>query len=167
MFALDADGEVETRTDWLLSGLNLIAEINPTPVAVNMSFGGAYSRLLEMAAEQLAQKTILVAAAGNDGSDELMYPAAYKEVYAVGAVDANGRVLATSNRGAHVRLHAPGEDIWVSDRSGDGYYVSGTSYAAPFVSAALAQLAMNQTSINEYMQGLANGGVVDFSRLCH
>lgn len=82
---------------------------------------------------------ILVAASGNNGGEARYWPAAYPEVMAVGAVDADGRPSSFSTRGAHVALCAPGERIFTLGL--DGYqYATGTSFAAPFVCAAAALL---------------------------
>jgi subtilisin family serine protease len=43
-----------------------------------------------------------------------------------------------------VALAAPGVDVWVARPGGGGGYVSGTSYAAPFVTAAVAAVRARQ-----------------------
>jgi subtilisin family serine protease len=138
VFGDDAEVGLHTRTDWLLSGLDRLLAL-PAPVqVVNLSFGGGYSRLLESIVQRLQSRMQFVAAAGNDGTEGLRYPAAYPGVVAVGAVDARLQRLRQSNFGAGLSLVAPGEDIWTLDEQGQGYFASGTSLAAPFVSAALA-----------------------------
>lgn len=114
---------------------------------INMSFGTAESALLpddprpheEVVRYALARGVLLVAASGNSGREERYYPAAHEGVIAVGAVEDDGSPAAFSTRGAHVALCAPGRDIWTCGL--DGYAcVTGTSFAAPFVSAACALL---------------------------
>jgi subtilisin family serine protease len=166
VFAMDENAEPETRTDWLLYGFNLLAGLLPAPQAVNLSFGGRHSALLETVLQGLSKKMHLIAAAGNDGGDVLVYPAAYGSVYAVGAVDASGRLTRSSNRGSHVVLVAPGEDIWTRDGSGQGFYASGTSFAAPFVSAAMALLSQRDLAPAEYIESLGAANMVSFRDLC-
>lgn len=138
VFGEDAEVGLHTRTDWLLSGLDRLLAL-PAPVqVVNLSFGGGYSRLLESSIQRLQSRMKFVAAAGNDGFDSVRYPAAYPGVVAVGAVDARLQRQRQSNYGPGLSLVAPGEDIWTLDEHGQGYFASGTSLAAPFVSAALA-----------------------------
>ncbi|MFJ3639408.1 S8/S53 family peptidase [Streptomyces sp. NPDC090108] len=69
--------------------------------------------------ELRAQKTLLVAAAGNDGSDNPFWPAAYAtlpgyedSVLSVGALRGDGESAACfSNHGPWVAVHAPGERL--------------------------------------------------------
>jgi hypothetical protein len=166
IFVNDKNGDPETRTDWLLYGLNLLAGFNPPPEAVNLSFGGHHSVLLETALQKLSKTMHFAAAAGNDGTHALVYPAAYETVYAVGAVDANGRFTRPTNRGTHVELIAPGEDIWTLDGQGHGFYASGTSFATPFATAALALLKVRNLTASEYIESLGASHLVSFRDLC-
>lgn len=81
---------------------------------------------------------VVVSTAGNDGMEGLTYPGAYEEALAVAAVDAAGRHLFFSNRGRAVGLAAPGLAVTAASTNGTTEAFSGTSAAAPFVSAALA-----------------------------
>jgi subtilisin family serine protease len=81
---------------------------------------------------------LLVAAAGNDGSASVRYPAAYPGVLAVGSVSPDAATSPFSNRGPRLDLLAPGDHV-VSTFPGGAYRSgSGTSQAVPFVSAAAA-----------------------------
>jgi subtilisin family serine protease len=82
----------------------------------------------------------LVAASGNNGKEERFWPAAFEEVIAVGSVDAVGQPSHFTTSGEHVALCAPGERV-ATCALDDGYQLAtGTSFAAPFVSAAAALL---------------------------
>lgn len=82
----------------------------------------------------------VVAASGNDGTQDKYYPGALPGVIAVGAADNLGRVADFSTYGGHVSLIAPGKDIYSSFLNNSYALSSGTSQAAPLVSGAIALL---------------------------
>jgi thermitase len=97
--------------------------------------------LLEYAAEYAWQKgCIVVAAAGNNASVDLVYPAAYPHVISVAGTDRQDCLARWSNRGSWVALLAPGVDIY-STLPGSRYGLkSGSSYSAALVSGEAALL---------------------------
>lgn len=103
---------------------------------ISLSFGTSTdSAVLKKAIEDATNKGILIiAAAGNCGQNKKVeYPAAYEEVMAVGAVDANGNVSEYCSIGEELDILAPGDNI-KSTGSFEGVMVSsGTSMAVPHV----------------------------------
>lgn len=134
-----------------------VPQVPPADV-INMSIGGnSYSAIYEEAITlaQLAGSSV-VAAAGNDGVNSVMYPAAYDGVIGVSATDLTGELAWYSNYGSEIDVTAPGGDTGV-DLNGDLYadgvlslawdvfnnhpyfqFLQGTSMAAPHVSAVVA-----------------------------
>jgi membrane-anchored mycosin MYCP len=91
-------------------------------------------------AHAVARDVVVVAAVGNlhENGDPRPYPAAYEGVLGVGAIGPDGVRQGFSQVGAYVDLVAPGGDVLVAAPSRGHQEQSGTSYAAPFVSAAAA-----------------------------
>ncbi len=102
---------------------------------VNVSLAGPYNKILDHASARASQRgMVIVAAAGNDGAaSPPRYPAAFSRVIAVTAVDANKALYRRAVTGPHIDIAAPGVDLFVGGR-----YVTGSSFAAPFVTAYLA-----------------------------
>ena len=135
-----------------------------TITAINMSLGNSYSALggdthqgfkgscngssgenqdarLAIIQNLASAGIAVVAASGNDGfTDSMHKPACYDEVVSVGAVDKEGHIWTGSNRSETLDLLAPGVDVAVTLESGETVVQTGTSLAAPAVTAGIALL---------------------------
>ncbi|MBT6842675.1 MAG: S8 family serine peptidase [Candidatus Melainabacteria bacterium] len=113
--------------------------INNDADVINMSFaGGELSALHDVLRLADSLGIVLVAAAGNNSTSQLMYPAAFPEVISVGAIANNTSKLSFSNYGDWVDVVAPGSWIF-STIPGNAYdYKSGTSMSAPLVAGVAA-----------------------------
>lgn len=109
---------------------------------INMSFGTTVkSAVLEKAIQDANDAGILlISSAGNGDTQGVEYPAAYEEVIAVGAVNTSAEKTEESAVGEEVELVAPGEQILSDSMLGLETVVSGTSMAAPHVTAVAAVL---------------------------
>lgn len=117
---------------------------------ISGSWGGAEASnaLRDAVAYAHAEGVVVVAAAGNSGSGDPYYPAAYPEVISVAATDADDQRWYLSNYGDWVDLAAPGHAIvslraalpGQATRTGVLSRTSGTSLAAPHVSGTCALL---------------------------
>lgn len=108
---------------------------------INLSVGNYTSSaaLREACRYAYDHNVVLVAASGNDATDQPSYPAAYEEVLSVAAVDHRKERADFSNFGDYVDVAAPGVDIPSTYIYSDYASLSGTSMACPHV-AALASL---------------------------
>jgi serine protease len=143
------------------AGLDNNAGMLPSKRAdiINLSLGGETRSQIEetLYAQVRDQGVIVVAAAGNDGTSKLFYPAAYEGVVSVSAVTINETLASYSNFGVTIDVAAPGGGS--TDENGDGYadgvfstigddssgsiemgyaFAMGTSMAAPHVSGVIA-----------------------------
>ncbi|MCL4252002.1 MAG: S8 family serine peptidase, partial [Anaerolineae bacterium] len=113
---------------------------------INLSLGGVNrSDTLEAALDYaIAKGVTVIAAAGNQGTDTVLYPAAYAPVVAVGAVDQTLQRAAYSSFGSAVDVYAPGSAVTVTALDGGWTLQSGTSFAAAYASGVAAlRIAQN------------------------
>ena len=122
---------------------------------INLSLG--WPKLIDLAkvkaAFELAEKNnvIVIAAAGNNNKDLPTFPCSYENVICVGAIDNRGELADFTNYGSKVDVVAPGESI-VSTYPANmesrvlrikNYETKrGSSQAAPYVAAAVANLKL-------------------------
>ena len=103
----------------------------------------------------LDEGVIVVAAAGNSGDTQLLYPASYDGVISVSNVGRDLVLSATSNKNDHVWVTAPGREIISLGRlPGTVKMSSGTSFSAPAVAgvAALLKEAFPQMTPADFKQ---------------
>lgn len=143
--------DVAAAVDWAVS--------NDVDV-ISMSLGGSYSYVLKAACDKAYNNgVVLVAAAGNTGSNIVLYPAAYDSVIAVSATDSNNIRPSWSTYGPQVELAAPGVSVY-STIPGSSYgYKSGTSMATPHVTGSVALLLSTEVSGTQF--DLDNDGTWD------
>ena len=133
---MDANGEgsdedINNALSWALDN---------SPHVVSMSIGG-YNR--DKTQENLCNKIfakggIIVAAAGNDNTGEKSYPAAFKNVLAVTAVDKDTSNAYFSNYGQHIAVAAPGVSCYSTMPNNKYSEMSGTSMATPIVAGLIS-----------------------------
>lgn len=157
---MSARGREEAGVDSMLKALDWLAANDVR--LVNVSLAGPYNKLLDRGIDRAAaQGMIVVAAVGNDGAAaNPRYPAALDNVIAVTAIDADEAIYRNAVQGRHVDVAAPGVDVLLA-MNGRPHFATGTSIAAPFVTARIAsdpafyaadaseiRAAMNRTSVD-------------------
>jgi hypothetical protein len=160
----DLDGLTDKDDTAVAAAIEALA-INRNVQVINLSFGGGVwaedskPARLERALHDLfaIRKNIaVVAAAGNESSDNKVWPAAFDNVISVGALDERNPVArgstppfaAFSNTGSWISAFAGGVRVLgpYADSGGAGGWArwSGTSFAAAIVSGRIAQVAIER-----------------------
>lgn len=112
---------------------------------ISMSFGGTFQDFgfLQSLVDDATQAGIVcVAAAGNDNSSVVFYPAGLDNVLAVGATNQLNQRASFSSFGAWVDVAAPGEHIWSCVQ---------TNYSWDLLTQLLFQLLYEWDGVNPYM----------------
>ncbi|RXJ01641.1 peptidase S8 [Anaerobacillus alkaliphilus] len=114
--------------------------VNNNMDIVNMSLGGSSgSTALQQAADNAYNRgVLLIAAAGNTGSNGIQFPARYNSVIAVGAVNSSNQRASFSTYGSQLELMAPGVNVQSTYLNNTYSSLNGTSMAAPHVAAVAA-----------------------------
>ncbi|MFC1541685.1 S8 family serine peptidase [Candidatus Latescibacterota bacterium] len=111
---------------------------------INCSWGSSFfsQTAKEVIETATSMGSIIIASAGNDNTDADYYPAAFPGVFCVGSIYINSDDEVTkssfSNYGSYVDVSAPGSIIYSTLFDGEYGNLSGTSMAAPVVSALAA-----------------------------
>ena len=118
---------------------------------INMSLAGPDNKILERVINATTDKgAFIVAAAGNEGpAAATVYPAGYENVIAVSAIDKQQQPYRWSNRGDYIDYSALGVNVLSAQPQQSLGKESGTSMAAPVVSAALTCLLFEHTKHNK------------------
>lgn len=149
---------------------------------INLSLGGPTDDpiLHDAITAADAAGSLLVASAGNDGTTNPNYPAAYPEVLSVAAVGPDGQPASYTNLAPSVDLFAPGGDQadggvdfgvistdWdYSTGSPSFNYSDGTSMAAPHVSGVAVLLlarepGLSPAQLKSRLINYASGGILN------
>ncbi len=131
---------------------------------INMSFGDVVVSPFLADAIRFAYSggVVLVASAGNSGTNEIHYPAGFAETISVGATKETDALAEFSSWGPTLDLVAPGVNI-VSTALNESYNsVNGTSFSAPIVSAGAAILLAENPALNQdHIRNLLKTNCID------
>ena len=135
-------GASESASTWdVARGITKAAQDGST--IINLSLGSAQDSpyLRDVIQQVTGQGALVIAAAGNNGSMDPFYPAAYEATLAVTATGRSGQLTPYANRGGFVDLGVPGSTVVQMD--GQSWVVQGTSVSAAFASGMAGALAQN------------------------
>jgi subtilisin len=139
---LDQNGS--GQFSWIIAGIDWCIQNGMHIVSMSLGGPSAPAALEEMCNTAWDKGLLLVAAAGNSGpprpqaESSVGFPAKYRNVIAVSAIDSSNVIAAFSSRGPEVDVCAPGVGV-LSDRLGGGTTtMNGTSMACPHVAGVAA-----------------------------
>ncbi|XKH50564.1 cell wall-binding repeat-containing protein [Chryseomicrobium palamuruense] len=120
---------------------------------INMSFGAdEYSYNLDLVVQYAhSEGIVIVAAAGNEDTDEERYPAALDNVIAVGATDRYNTITDFTNYGEWIDVVAPGKGIYSTVPSNGFESLGGTSMASPVVAGVAALIKSNEPYLSNVL----------------
>lgn len=128
--------------DWITNGINWAVDQGADIISMSLGGPSPYNKMKQAIDRAIAAGVIVVAAAGNDGSnrrDNVNYPGNYADVICVGSIDRSRQRSRFSSVGMNIDIMAPGgmvRSTWIPPRA--YHTISGTSMATPFVSGALS-----------------------------
>lgn len=157
----------------------IIYAVDQGAKVINISLGGPSpsSTLADAVNYAWNKGAVVVAAAGNSGgspdTNQILYPAAYPNVVAVGAASQDDPLFGSDQRasfssyGPELDIVAPGTNIYSTNYSGTYTSGSGTSFAAPQVAGAAALLWARGASSNSAVVNALYQGALDINDTSH
>jgi subtilisin family serine protease len=162
-------GFLESQDSWTVAGLDQAVAIGAK--VTNSSWGGgAASTVVNAAFDSARAAGVLhVAAAGNDGTTTIGWPASHGSLLAVSALSSSGNLASFSTSGIGLFCSAPGEGIWCADAvgadgfgTGDTTQIDGTSFASPYVAGVAALVfSMDPTLSPDQVETILSETAVD------
>jgi subtilisin family serine protease len=160
------DNSFTSQSSWTVNALAWAQSIGAR-VSNNSNKYGLSLQSSAIAAEYMFTRgmgMVHFAAAGNDATNSIVYPASLPGVNAVAAVQEGGALTSGSNHGTGLAFSAPGLHIYTTDRtgtngygSGDYVFSDGTSLASPYAAGVAALVlsvnpSLNATNVEQIMQ---------------
>lgn len=142
IYSIDVMDESENAdVNQLIEAINLAVNEKADIINISMGVEKGTSELHKCIKKAYEKGIIIVAAAGNDYDEKILYPAKYKEVLCVGSIDRQKNIIYKEK--AECDVYAPGKNIvTTSPVKGVEMYVgvNGTSMSTPIVSGVISKI---------------------------
>lgn len=144
--AFHADGSAKLSN--IARAIRYAADHGASIVNLSFSLNAASQELSDAILYAQSKKVIVIASAGNAGSEKSVYPAAYRGVIGVGSVNLADKRSYFSNYGGSTKTSAPGEALLTTFPGNNYAGVWGTSFSAALVSGAVALMKQVKPGID-------------------
>jgi subtilisin family serine protease len=135
-----ADDTGMCRASDLAQGIIWAVDMGADVINISIGIKEPYSKLESALNYAWNKGAIIIAAAGNNGDQYPVYPAAYSDVVSVAATREDNSLAPLSNYGEWIDLAAPGYKIYSTFPGNEYGYVTGTSFATGYISGIAALL---------------------------
>jgi len=135
-----ADDKGRCQTPDLAEGIIWAVDHGANVINISIEIGESSPELAQAVSYAWNHGAVIIAAAGNHGSQPTVYPACYENCIAVAAITEDNSLAPLSNYGDWVDVVAPGFNICSTLPDNSYGYKSGTSFATAYVSGLAALL---------------------------
>lgn len=151
-----ADGTKDGTVGEIIEAINWSIKYKMDIINISSSVYEDDAALKKAVDKAVKAGIIVVASAGNEGTNKPTYPARYTNVIAVSSIGKDKKISGFSNTGTAIDFAAPGDYIPTINGKGQFFYATGTSYAAPHVAGLFALLKEKYpySSVTELLQKL-------------
>lgn len=134
----------------ILAGIYYAVQNNANVINMSFELSQSSTELTDAINYANSNNVVCVASSGNDGEDEVVYPAGLQNVMGVASTNDFDQRSSFSNYGdAVVWVAAPGENIITTYPFSTYSVTSGTSFTSPMVAGTVALLINHQPKMNQ------------------
>ncbi len=126
------------EVDNLIEGLEYAVEQKVDIINISAGVKHSSEKLEEAVKQAYDAGVVIIAASGNFMKDNLLYPAKYRQVIAVGSRAKNEEILSPKGNVQKTVVYLPGENIVTAGKNHGYCGISGTSASAPILSGIVA-----------------------------
>ena len=151
-FSADGSGTLSN----ILSGIYYAVQNNANVINMSFELSTSSTELGDAINYANSNNVVCVASSGNDGEDEVVYPAGLQGVMGVASTNDLGQRSSFSNYGDQVVwVAAPGENVITTYPFGTYSVTSGTSFTSPMVAGTVSLLINHQAQMNQSIAATA------------
>lgn len=149
-------------TDAIADGITWAVDHGANVISMSLGGPGGGQAMTDAVKYALSKNVPVIAAMGNNGTNQMSYPAAIPGVLAVGASDNQDKIARFSQYGRWISVVAPGVNILSTTPNHDNYLnksypatitknyslMSGTSMATPYVAGLVGLIRSKYPQLN-------------------